>query len=63
MTPLSLLIILVLAVVVLVLLLVKLKMHPVLGLFLTAILVGLATNQGPSWPDASSPWACRIPEP
>lgn len=46
MTPLSLLIILVLAVVLLVVMLVKLKMHPVLGLFLTAILVGLATNQG-----------------
>ena len=46
MTPLSLLIILVLAVVVLVLLLVKFKMHPVLGLFLTAILVGITTNQG-----------------
>lgn len=45
MTPLSLVIILILSVAILVLL-VKCRMHPVLGLFLTAIFVGLTTGQG-----------------
>jgi GntP family gluconate:H+ symporter len=45
MTTLSLIIVLIASVVLLVVLLVKLKMHPVLGLFLASIFVGLTTGQ------------------